>query len=97
MLYVYEDQSQGEELETKPAGQSSLTAASFEVLPVECVTNLIQALYSVDLDLIAAAIAQIRSYSEALADAPIDGTDNFKYELILNLSLEGWTHKEYRI
>lgn len=81
--YIYEG-SNADSASTVNQGQL-LTAAAIKALPPELLADLKYAILSVDLDLIAYQVAQIRSLDRGIADAIAQCIDNFEYNKILDL------------
>ncbi|HAX76308.1 MAG TPA: histidine kinase [Cyanobacteria bacterium UBA11372] len=84
VLYVYDNSDVDQTSAAKAEGQF-LTSAAIAALPPELVADLKHAILSVDLDLAAEQIEQIRSHNGGLADAIAQWIDNFEYDKILQL------------
>lgn len=82
--YIYESSSLHQASTTKEQGQL-LTAASLAALPSELLADLKHAVLSVDLNLVAEQIDQIRILNEGLAEALAHCINNFEYDEILQV------------
>ena len=82
--YIYESSSLHQASTTKEQGQL-LTAASLAALPSELVADLKHAVLSVDLNLVAEQIEQVRTLNEGLAEALAHCINNFEYDEILQV------------
>ncbi|NJR48960.1 MAG: response regulator [Leptolyngbyaceae cyanobacterium CSU_1_3] len=80
--YVYADREDFDPIAAVPA-RELLTVETLRSLPPDWVSDLRQALTTVDLDLATQTIAQIQSQSPALAIVIQQCIDNFEYEQVL--------------
>ncbi len=91
--FVYEEPVRSDFL-TENEAKNALTAAAIAALPPELVADLERAIPEGDLDLIASAIAQIRTQNIPLAGAIENCIDNFDYYKILTLIAESGAGKK---
>lgn len=91
--YLYEDPIDSDLL-TETEAKNALSATALAALPAELIAALSRAIPEGDLDLIASAIAQIRSKNMPLAGAIESCIDNFEYDKILTLIAESGAGKK---
>lgn len=82
--YIYEN-SRLHQASTIQHPKQLLTNAAINALPPELVADFKYAVLSVDLNLVAQHIEQIRTLNECFADAIADCINNFEYDKILQL------------